>query len=172
MKVGELEEVIKKMQEKIDLDEGAIENLGDTIDWDNVKTNGLQTEVRHLKVDVEKKNDLISKLERDAEENRAMWELATQEILDKSAAIRAEYSEALASFGAVPSPFPSDAEEGVAGLLDWLLAEFEKLGSILSSVSDNTAVMACESVLAILAREGGPELEKIASRDYVFFGVF
>ena len=32
MKVGELEEVIKKMQEKIDLDEGAIENLGDTID--------------------------------------------------------------------------------------------------------------------------------------------
>jgi len=163
MKVGELEEVIKKMQEKIDLDEGVIENLGDTIDRDNVKTTGLQTEV-----DVEKKNDMISKLERDAEENRAMWELATQEILDKSAAIRAEYSEALASFGAVPSPFPSDAEEGAAGLLDWLLAEFEKLGSILSSVSDNTAVMACESVLAILAREGRPKLEKIASRDYVF----
>ena len=97
-----------------------------------------------------------------------MWELATQEILDKSAAIRAEYSEVLASFGVVPSPFPSNAEEGAVGLLDWLLAEFEELGSILSSVLDNTAVMACESVLAILAREDRPELEKIASRDYVF----
>ena len=30
--------------------------------------------------------------------------------------------------------------------------------------------MACESVMAILAREGCPELERIAARDYVFPG--
>ena len=40
----------------------------------------------------------------------------------------------------------------------------------MASVSDNTAVMACESVMAILAREGCPELERIAARDYVFLG--
>ena len=45
---------------------------------------------------------------------------------------------------------------------------FEDLGQILASVLDNTAVMACESVLAILAHEGCPELEKIGARDYVF----
>ena len=47
---------------------------------------------------------------------------------------------------------------------------FEDLGQILASVSDNTAVMACESVLAILSHEGCPELEKIGARDYVFPG--
>ena len=30
--------------------------------------------------------------------------------------------------------------------------------------------MVCESVMAILAHEGCPELEKIAARDYVFPG--
>ena len=38
----------------------------------------------------------------------------------------------------------------------------------MTSVSDNTAVMACESVMAILAREGCQELERIAARDYAF----
>ena len=47
---------------------------------------------------------------------------------------------------------------------------FEDLGQILASVSDNTVVMACESVLAILAHEGCPELEKIGAQDYVFPG--
>ena len=44
----------------------------------------------------------------------------------------------------------------------------EDLGQILTSVSDNTAVVACESVFAILAHEGCPELERIGARDYVF----
>ena len=90
--------------------------------------------------------------------------------MNKSAAIREEYRKALASFGSEPSPFPEDAEDGASGLLDWLLSEFEDLGQILTSVSDNTAVMACESVMAILAHEGCPELEKIAAQDYVFPG--
>ena len=104
----------------------------------------------------------------EVEEDRGMWESATQDILNKSAAIREEYRKALASFGAEPSPFPEDAEGGASGLLDWLLSEFEDLGQILTSVSDNTAVMACESVMAILAREGCQELERIAVRDYAF----
>ena len=47
---------------------------------------------------------------------------------------------------------------------------FEDLVQILASISDNTAVMACESVLAILAHEGCPELETIGAQDYVFPG--
>ena len=74
----------------------------------------------------------------------------------------------MASFGAEPSPFPDDAEGGASGLLDWLLNEFEDLSQILSSVSDNTAVMACESIMAILAHEGCSELDRIGDRDYVF----
>ena len=35
-------------------------------------------------------------------------------------------------------------------------------------MSDNTTVMACDSVMAILAREGCQELEKIAARNYAF----
>ena len=88
--------------------------------------------------------------------------------MNKSAAIREEYRKALASFGAEPSPFPEDAEGGASGLLDWLLSEFEDLSQILASVSDNTAVMACESIMAILAHEGCSELNRIGDRDYVF----
>ena len=51
---------------------------------------------------------------------------------------------------------------------DWLLSEFEDLSQILASVSDNTAVMACESIMAILAHEGCSELDRIGDRDYVF----
>jgi len=40
----------------------------------------------------------------------------------------------------------------------------------MTSVSDNTAIMASESVMAILAREGCMELERIAARDYAFPG--
>ena len=124
------------------------------------------TEVRQLKVDLEKKNDLISKLEKEAEEDRETWENASREIMAKSAAIREQYAKALATFGAEPSPFPEEVDGGASGLLDWLLGEFEVLGEVLSNVSDNTAVMTCESIMAILACEGCPELESMGSRDY------
>ena len=135
---------------------------------DAAKVVNLQTEVRQLKADVEKKNGTIARLEKEVEEDRAVWESAAQEISSKSTAIREEYSKALALFGAEPSPFPSDAEGGASCLLDWLLAEFEGLGEIMTSVSDNTAVIASESVMAILAHEGCLELERIAVRDYAF----
>ena len=48
------------------------------------------------------------------------------------------------------------------------MGEFEDLGRILASVSDNTAVMTCESVMAVLAREGCREQETIGVRDYAF----
>jgi len=49
-----------------------------------------------------------------------------------------------------------------------LLNEFEDLSQILASVSDNTAVVACESVMAVLTHEGCPDLDRIGNRDYVF----
>ena len=152
----------------MNLDEGVLENLQIIVERDDAKIVNLQTEVRQLKVDVEKKSDKISELEKEAEEDRAVWESVTRDILDKSTTIWEEYRKALASFGVEPSPFPEEAEDGASGLLDWLLGEFEYLEHILTYVSDNTAVVACESVMAILAREGCPELEKIVSRDYAF----
>ena len=77
-----------------------------------MKVGNVQTEVRQLKADVEKKNGTIARLEKEVEEDRAVWESAAQEISSKSAAIREEYGKALALFGAEPSPFPSDAEGG------------------------------------------------------------
>ena len=160
------------MQEKMDSDEGILDNLRGVVERDNTKILNLETEICQLKVDLEKKNDLISKLEKEAEEDRETWETASCEIFAKSAAIRAEYEKALATFGAEPSPFPEDAEGGVAGLLDWLLGEFEVFGGVLSSVSDNTAVMTCESIMAVLSHEGCPELERIASQDFIFLEYF
>ena len=133
-KVSEHAETIAKMQEKMNLDEGVLENLRSVVEKDAAKVVNLQTEVRQLKADVERKNGKISELEKEVEEDRAMWESASQDILNKSAAIREEYRKALASFGAEPSPFPEDAEGGASGLLDWLLNEFEDLSQILSSV--------------------------------------
>ncbi|KAG2611934.1 uncharacterized protein LOC120704724 [Panicum virgatum] len=166
-RVSEQEETISKMQEKISLGEGVLENLRSVVEKDAAKVVNLQTEVRQLKADVERKNVKISELE-EVEEDRVMWESASQDILNKSAAIREEYRKALASFGAEPSPFPEYSEGGASGLLDWLLGEFEDLGRILASVSDNTAVMTCESVMAVLACEGCRELETIGVRDYAF----
>jgi len=100
------------MQEKINLDESVLENLRSVVEKDAVKVVNLQTEVRQLKADVEKKNGTIARLEKEVEEDRAVWESAAQEISSKSAAIREEYGKALALFGAKPSPFPSDAEGG------------------------------------------------------------
>ena len=65
------------MQEKMNLDKGVLENLRSTIEQDDRKMANLNSEVRQLKLDVEKKSDIISKLEKEAEEDRAVWESAT-----------------------------------------------------------------------------------------------
>ena len=72
-RVSEQEETIAKMQEKISLDEGVLEKLRSVVEKDVAKVINLQTEVRQLKADVERKNDKISELEKEVEEDRAMW---------------------------------------------------------------------------------------------------
>ena len=53
-KVAEQGKTIKKMQEKMDLVEGVLENLRNTIEQDDRKMTNLKTEVHQLKADVEK----------------------------------------------------------------------------------------------------------------------
>ena len=60
------------MQEKINLDESVLENLRSVVEKDAVKVVNLQTEVRQLKADVEKKNGTIARLEKEVEEDRAV----------------------------------------------------------------------------------------------------
>ena len=67
VKVSEQEETMKKMQEKMNLDEGVLENLRNIVERDDTKIVNLQTEVRQFKTDVEKKNDKILELEKEAE---------------------------------------------------------------------------------------------------------
>ena len=52
-RVSEQEETISKMQEKISLDEGILENLRSVVEKDAAKVINLQTGVRQLKADVE-----------------------------------------------------------------------------------------------------------------------
>ena len=82
------------MQECIDLNEGVLDNLRGTIDHDSLRIANLQIEVHQLKVDVKKKNKLISKLEKEAKEDCVMWDAASQEMVEK-----ARLSGVLESFG-------------------------------------------------------------------------
>ena len=61
-KVSEQEETIVQMQEKMNLDEGVLENLRSVVEKDAAKVVNLQIEVRQLKADVERKNGKISEL--------------------------------------------------------------------------------------------------------------
>ena len=54
-RVSEQEETISKMQEKISLGEGVLENLRSVVEKDAAKVVNLQMEVRQLKADVERK---------------------------------------------------------------------------------------------------------------------
>ena len=49
-----------------------LENLRSVVEKDAVKVVNLQTEVRQLKADVEKKNGTIARLEKEVEEDRAV----------------------------------------------------------------------------------------------------
>ena len=55
---------------------------------------------------------------------------------------------------------------GLNGLLDWLLKEFAVLGNIPTDISDNSAVISCENVFALLEHEGCQDLIKIAAPGY------
>ena len=49
---------MQKLQESINLNDGVLENLRATVDRDSITIGNLQTEVRQLKADIEKKNSL------------------------------------------------------------------------------------------------------------------
>lgn len=79
----------------------------------------------------------------------------------------------LALFGAEPLPLPepsdaSDPKEGMAKLFDWLLHEFSDLKEAFYSAFDNSAVFTCESLLALLEREGCEVYKKFGSKDFAY----
>ena len=63
-RVSEQEETISKMQEKMSLDESVLENLRGVVERDAAKVVNLQTEVRQLKADVERKMSRSQSLRR------------------------------------------------------------------------------------------------------------
>jgi hypothetical protein len=111
---------------------------------------------------------LIEKLLKEATENQGLMDEAIREIFEKSNQIYEEYKKALATFGAEPQPLPQNPEGGDSGLLNWILREFSTLTDILNMASDNSAVISCESILAILDRKGCQDLSRLSSSDYVF----
>jgi hypothetical protein len=124
------------------------------VDKDAAMINVLEPENRQLKTDCAKKDLLIEKLLKEANENRTIMDEAIGEIVEKSVQIYLEYKKALATFGAEPEPLPQDPKGGASGLLNWILSEFKALRSVLANTSDNSIVILCECVLAILDREG------------------
>jgi hypothetical protein len=93
---------------------------------------------------------------------------AIGEIVEKSYQIYLEYKKALATFGTKPEPLPQDPEGGATGLLNWILKEFSSLADVLNMASNNSTIISCESILAILDREGCQDLNRLSSRDTFF----
>jgi laccase len=105
---------------------------------------------------------------KEADENQTLMDEAIGEIVEMSDQIYLEYKTILATFGAEPEPLPQDTEGGASGLLNWILKEFSSLAGILNIASDNSAVISCESILAMLDHEGCQDLSRLSSHDYVF----
>ena len=133
------------------------------------------TTVRRLKVlpfnflpNVPKKDVLIEKLQKEAQENMQLLSDASDVIEEKSDAIFEAYRDALATFEAEPEPLVKSGGPEVSGLLDWMLKEFAVLGNILTNISDNSAVISCENAFVLLKHEGCQDLDKIAALGYQF----
>ena len=105
---------------------------------------------------------LIEKELKEAEEDCALMDEVIKEISKKSEQIYQEYKKALAIFGAELADLPQDYEGGASGVLNWILKEF----TVLTMTSDNSAVVSCKSILALLDREGCQDLQKIGSHDF------
>jgi hypothetical protein len=111
---------------------------------------------------------LIEKLLKEVDENRTLMDDSIGEIIEKSDQIYLEYKKALATFGAEPKPLPQDPGGGASGLLSWTLKEFSLLEGISNMASDNSAIISCKSILAMLDRKGCQDLSRLSSRNYVF----
>lgn len=134
------------MQETIGQNDQILENLRSTFEKDATKIGKMEQELRQLKAEGVKKDELIEKVLKEAKDNRSVMEEAIGEMVDKSDQIYLEYKKALATFGAEPEPLPQDPKGGASGLLNWIYKKF-------SSLSNNSAVISCERILAMLDRE-------------------
>ena len=103
---------------------------------------------------VPKKDVLIEKLQKEAQENMQLLSDASDVIEEKSDTIFEAYRDALATFGAEPEPLVKSSGPELSGLLDWMLKEFSVLGNILTNISENSAVISCENAFALLEHEG------------------
>ena len=117
---------------------------------------------------VPKKDVLIEKLQKEAQENMQLLSDASDVIEEKSDAIFEAYRDALDTFEAEPEPLVKSGGPEVSGLLDWMLKEFAVLGNILTNISDNSAVISCENTFVLLKHEGCQDLDKIAAPGYQF----
>jgi hypothetical protein len=166
--VKQQESAIHKMQETIDQNDGILEKLRSTVEKDFVKIKSLEAENKGLKEEGSKKDQLIEKMLKEAEDNRSLMDEAIGEIVEKSDQIYLEYKKALANFRAEPKPLPQDLEGGAKSLLNWILNEYSSLVDILNMASDNSAVISWENILTIFDHEGCEHLSLLSSSDYVF----
>ena len=117
---------------------------------------------------VPKKDVLIEKLQKEAQENMQLLSDASDVIEEKSDTIFEAYRDALATFEVEHEPLVKSGGPEVSGLLDWMLKEFAVLGNILTNISGNSAVISCENAFVLLKHEGCQDLDKIAALGYQF----
>ena len=119
-----------------------------------------------LSADCTKKDHLIAKLQKEADENHQFLADACDEIEEKSDEIFEAYRSSLATFGEEPEPLVKGSRIEVSGLLDWIPKEFSVPGNILTLTSDNSAVVACKNAFALLEHEGCQDLQKLTAHEY------
>lgn len=118
VKTSEQEGVVQKMQEAINKNDIILEKLRDIVEKDATKISTLEGEIRMLKAEAKKKDELIEKQIEDAAENLNLMNDAMKEIVENRDLIYAEYENALATFGIELEPLPQDPEGEASGLLN------------------------------------------------------
>ncbi|RLM56031.1 hypothetical protein C2845_PM10G10240 [Panicum miliaceum] len=81
--VRQQESAIHKMQKTIDQKDGILEKLHSTVEKDVVKIKSLEVENKGLKEEGSKKDQLIEKLLKEAEDNRCLWMRPLERLLKK-----------------------------------------------------------------------------------------
>jgi capsule polysaccharide export protein KpsE/RkpR len=82
--VKDQESLVHKMQETIDQNNGVLEKLRSTVDKDVIRIKSLEAENKQLKDEGSKKDQLIEKLLKEAEENQSFIDEAVGEIVEKN----------------------------------------------------------------------------------------
>ena len=160
--------VVAEMQKELDSKEATIEGLRQEVAKGVDNSKKAESLVVQFSSTCSEKDQLIEKLQEEARENMQLLSEASDEIVEKRGEIYEAYKDALATFGVEPEPLLRSDGLGVNGLLDWMLKEFAVLGSILTNISDNSAVISCENAFALLEHEGCQDLGKIATPGYQF----